>query len=167
MNKQNKIPTKKELEILELLQENSRIKVREIAKKLKIPVTTTHSKIKRLEKGGYIKEYTTILDEKKLGLKTTAYILISFSYETRDGRILDQRKVAKKIAEIPQVQEAHIVTGDWDIIIKVRIRDVEELGRLIVDKLRRIEGVQNTLTSVVLETIRETHKLPIKNIIKQ
>ena len=154
----------KEKRILEILQENCRLTVKEIARKIDSPITTIYSKLKKLEKKGYIKKYTAIINEKKLGLTTTAYILLSFSYETKNGRKLDQREVARRIARIPEVQEAHIVTGDWDIILKVRVKDVDDLGKFIIDKLRRIEGVEKTLTSVVLETVKETTKIPIRGL---
>lgn len=152
----------KDLKILEILQENCRITMRELASRIKSPITTTYSKVKRLEKLGLIKRYSAILNPKKLGLGTTAFVLVSFSYGAREGGRLNQREVARKIALLPEVQEAHIVTGDWDIILKVRVTDVDELGKFIVDKLRLVEGVEKTLTSVVLDTIKETTSIPIR-----
>ncbi|MEM4484051.1 MAG: Lrp/AsnC family transcriptional regulator, partial [Candidatus Methanomethylicia archaeon] len=109
---------------------------------------------------GYIKNYVAILDEKKLGFSTTAFILVSFSYEA-GGRKLDQREVAREISKFPEVQEVHIITGDWDMILKVKVRDVNELGQFIVDKLRKVVGVEKTLTSVSLESIKEDTGIPI------
>ncbi|OYT31128.1 MAG: Lrp/AsnC family transcriptional regulator [Thermoprotei archaeon] len=156
---------KKDIRILEELQNNCRITVRELAKKVQSPITTVYSKIKRFEKEGIIKGYRAILDHKKLQLKTTAFIFISFSYELKEhGKKLTQREVLEKLAMIPEVQEAHIITGDWDILLKVRVRDVDELGKFVVDKLRVIEGVSRTLTSVVLDTAKETTKIPLRTL---
>jgi DNA-binding Lrp family transcriptional regulator len=148
----------KDVALLEILQENARLTVKELSRKIGSPITTTHTRLKRLEKEGYIKAYRAILDPKKLGFSTLAYVFISFSRE----RGLDQRKVASEIAKIPEVLEVHIITGEWDILAKVRVSSVDELGELVVNKLRNIEGVEKTYTSVVLENIKESTKLPVR-----
>ncbi len=150
----------KDIKILEELQKNCRIPARELAKKLGSPITTVYARIKRLERLGVIKGYTAALNPFKLGFHTTAFILISYSTNERKS----QRDVAREIAELPEVQEVHIVTGDWDILVKVKVRDVEELGKFVVDKLRSIEGVGKTLTSVVLSTEKETAALKLNLI---
>ncbi len=149
----------KDLQILDELQENCKITIKKLAKRVHAPITTVYAKVKRLEKLGLIKAYRAILDYKKLGLKTSAFILVSFSYEVGERKKITQREVVKKIAMLPEVQEAHIVTGNWDIILKVRVRDVDELGKFVVDKLRMIEGVEKTLTCVILDTAKETTKI--------
>ncbi|AGT34586.1 MULTISPECIES: Lrp/AsnC family transcriptional regulator [Thermofilum] len=148
----------KDVALLELLQENARLTVKELSRKIGSPITTTHARLKRLEKEGFIKAYRAILDPKKLGFNTLAYIFISFSRE----KGLDQRKVASEIAKIPEVQEVHIITGEWDILAKVRVSNVDALGELVVNKLRNIEGVEKTYTSVVLENVKESTKLPVR-----
>lgn len=147
----------KDLAILDVLQENGRLTVKEISKKVNSPITTTHARLKKLEKEGYIKAYRAILDARKLGFTTTAFIFVSFSREQG----LDQRKVAEQIAKIPEVQEVHIITGEWDILVKARVGSVDDLGELVVGRLRSIQGVERTYTSVVLETVKETQKLPL------
>ena len=147
----------KDVALLELLQENARLTVKELSRKIGSPITTTHARLKRLEREGFIKAYRAILDPKKLGFNTLAYIFISFSRE----KGLDQRKVASEIAKIPEVQEVHIITGEWDILAKVRVSNVDALGELVVNKLRNIEGVEKTYTSVVLENVKESTKLPV------
>jgi len=147
----------KDRAILDILQDDAKITVKQLSRLIGSPVTTTHSRVKRLEKEGYIRHYRAIVDAKKLGYKTTAFILVSF---TRSSG-LDQREVAEEIARLPQVQEVHIITGDWDILVKVRVRDVEDLGDFIVDRIRKIRGVEKTYTSVVLDTIKETTKIPL------
>ena len=148
---------KREIEILKLLQKNCKMTAREMAKKIGRPITTIYSKIKRMEEVGIIRQYKAILDSKKLDKGTTAFILASFAY--RPGgreKPLSQRDVAKQIAAFPEVQEVHIITGGWDILIKVKADHVDTLGKLVMDKLRMVEGVENTLSCVVYETVKET-----------
>ena len=152
---------KKDIEILRIVQRNSKITTREIARQLNIPVTTVFTRIKKLEQKGIIKEYRAILNEKKLGKGTTAFILASFSYRTQNKELLSQRELAREIAKFPEVQEVHIITGDWDLLIKVKAENVEAIGKFVIDKLRLIKGIEKTLTCVVFETEKETTEIPL------
>ena len=150
-------PDKRDIEILKLLQKNCKMTAKEISKKIGSPITTVYAKIRRMEERGIIKQYTAILDSKKLDRGTTAFVLASFAY--RPGgreKPLSQRDVAKQIAVFPEVQEVHIITGSWDILIKVKADHVDTLGKLVMDKLRMVEGVENTLSCMVYETVKET-----------
>lgn len=147
----------RDVRILKLLQNDCKITAKEMARKIGSPITTVYSKIKRMEELGIIKQYKAILDSRKLDKGTTAFILTSFVY--RPGgreKPLSQRDVAKQIAAFPEVQEAHIITGGWDILIKVKADHVDTLGKLVMDKLRMIEGIENTLSCLVYETVKET-----------
>lgn len=147
----------KDLEILRILQENSKISSREIARKINSLIPTVYAKIKRMENLGLIKEYKTILDGKKLDKGTTAFIFVSFEYRPSGAEnTLDQREIAKKIAKFPEVQDLHIITGDWDMLIKVKAKDVDEIGKFVVDKLRKIEGIEKTLSCMVYDAIKES-----------
>lgn len=148
---------KRDIEILKLLQRNCRMTAKEMAKKIGSPITTVYAKIKRMEELGVIKQYKAILDSKKLDKGAAAFILTSFVY--RPGgreRPLSQRDVAKQIAAFPEVQEVHIITGGWDILIKVKADHVDTLGKFVMDKLRIVEGIENTLSCIVYETVKET-----------
>ncbi len=153
----------KDLAILALLQENCGLTAREIAQKIGSPITTVFAKIRRMEKLGVIKQYTAILDHKKLGFGVTAFILASFSYRAnKEGVPLSQRAIAEQISKFPEVQEVHIISGDWDILIKVKERDVDAIGKFVVDKLRTVKGIEKTLTCMVFDTLKETTNVPIE-----
>ncbi len=151
----------KDLAILTLIQENSKLTANQIAKKINTPITTVFAKIKRMEEMGIIKQYRAILSPEKLNLTTAAFILASVSYRTKDDENpITQRDVAEEIARFPEVQEVHIITGDWDLLVKLRAENVEAIGKFVVDKLRRIKGLDKTLTCMVFETVKETTSLP-------
>lgn len=147
----------KDLQILRILQSNCSLPIKTIAKMIDSPVTTVHAKIKRLENLGYIKSYKAVLDPRKLGKPVTAFILVSFAYTPPiASRMLSQRDVAKDIAKFPEVQEVHIITGDWDLLIKVKASSIDEIGKFVVDKLRTVHGVEKTLTCVVFDSVKES-----------
>ncbi|PMB74413.1 AsnC family transcriptional regulator [Candidatus Bathyarchaeota archaeon] len=153
----------KDLAILTLIQGNCRLTAREIARKINSPITTVFAKIKRMEELGIIKNYRAILDAGKLGIGTTAFILASVSYGTRANTTqISQRDIAKEIAKFPEVQEVHIITGDWDLLIKLKAENVDVIGKFVIDKLRLVKGIEKTLTCMVFETCKETTEIPIK-----
>jgi Lrp/AsnC family leucine-responsive transcriptional regulator len=157
----------KDMAILALIQENSKLTAKQIAKKIDAPITTVFAKTKRMEELGVIQDYRAILAPKKLDSGTAAFILASVSYRAKADDIpISQRVVAEEIAKFPEVQEVHVITGDWDLLIKLRAESVDTVGKFVVDKLRLIKGLEKTLTCMVFETVKETTKinLPLKKL---
>ena len=152
----------KDLAILTLIQENSKLTANQIAKRINTPITTVFAKTKRMEEMGIIKQYRAILSAEKLNLSTGAFILASVSYSTKNEQEspVSQRDVAEEIARFPEVQEVHIITGDWDLLVKLRAENVNAVGKFVVDKLRLVKGLDKTLTCMVFETIKESTSLP-------
>jgi Lrp/AsnC family transcriptional regulator, leucine-responsive regulatory protein len=152
----------KDLAILVLIQENSKLTANQIAKKIGAPITTVFAKTKRMEEMGIIKQYRAILSAEKLNLGTAAFILASVSYQAKneDQTPVSQRQVAEEIARFPEVQEVHIITGDWDLLVKLRAENVDAIGKFVVDKLRLIKGLEKSLTCMVFETVKESTSLP-------
>src|SRR3990172_281225 len=152
----------KDLGILKLIQENSKLTAKQIAKKTGTPLTTVFAKTKRMEELGIIKEYRAIVAPEKLSAGTAAFILASVSYRAKaDDAPISQRVVAEEIAKFPEVQEVHIITGDWDLLVKLRAENVDSIGKFAVDKLRLIKGLEKTLTCMVFETVKETTEIAV------
>ena len=160
----------KDSAILKLIQANSKLTAKQISKRINAPITTVFAKTKRMEGLGIIKEYRAIVAPEKLNAGTVAFILASVSYRTTvNGAPLSQRTVAQEIAKFPEVQEVQIITGDWDLLVKLRAENVDEIGKFVVDKLRLIQGLEKTLTCMVFETVKETTEVvppPRKKIVK-
>ena len=155
----------KDMAILVLIQEDSNLTAKQISKKIGAPITTVFAKTKRMEELGVIKGHRAILAPEKLEAGTAAFLLASVSYRAKaDDLPISQRTVAEEIARFPEVQEVHIITGDWDLLVKLRAESVDAVGKFVVDKLRLIEGLEKTLTCMVFETVKETTKinLPLK-----
>ncbi len=143
----------KDLKILELLRANARMTTSEMFKKLGMPQTTIHNRIKRMKESGIIKRFTVDLDRKKIGKSLVAYILCTVSYHTSQGQKISQFEVAKMIEGLPEVEDVSIVTGEIDLIVKVALENVDELNDFLIYKLRNIEGIEKTVTSVVLSEL--------------
>ncbi len=143
----------KDLKILELLRANARMTTSEMFKELGMPQTTIHNRIKKMKKSGVIKRFTVDLDKKKIGKSLVAYILCTVSYRTSRGQKISQFEVAQRIEGLPEVEDVSIVTGEIDLIVKVALEDVDELNDFLIYKLRNIDGIEKTVTSVVLSEL--------------
>ncbi|KYK32170.1 MAG: transcriptional regulator [Theionarchaea archaeon DG-70-1] len=141
----------KDRELMNVLGENSRLKTNDIAKKVKMPRTTVHHRIKKLEEEKIIRKFTIVPDFSKIGLPVTAFILVSF-LPTMDAK---QREVAEKIGNLKGVYEVHLISGEWDMILKVRSSSMEKIGELVIDELREIKGVGKTVTCGCFSTVKE------------
>src|SRR3989338_1480742 len=110
----------KDLAIIEVLKHNSSFSTQQISKKTSIPITTVHNRIKKLEKEGIIEGYTIRLNNKKIGRPIAAYVHIVVDYKLMKEKKISQHELAKKLKQREFVEEASMVAGPTDIIIKVR-----------------------------------------------
>jgi len=137
--------------ILRELWIDSSQSVREIAEKLGMPRTTVQERINKLKREGIIKRFTIEIDYSKLRKSTTAFILVSFM----PGPQVSQKELAKRISDLPDVEEVHLITGEWDIIVKVRGSSIKDIGELVVERIRMMDGVARTVTCAALYTAKE------------
>ena len=143
----------KDKKIIQILKENSKLSTQQISKKILIPITTVHNSIKKLEKEGIIKKYTIELDNKKIGKPILAFILITVDYHLLKKLKISQFDIAKKLKLNPAVEEASIVAGETDIIIKIRITDLDELDYFVIKYLRNFDGIERTKTMISVNEI--------------
>ena len=137
--------------ILEKLKEDANKPIAQLAKELKMPRTTIANRIKKMIESGIIKKFTIAIDYEKVGKPITAFILISFLPNYK----ISQRQLANLISKIENVYEVYIISGEWDLLLKVRGRSMEEIGKLVLDKIRRMEGVGKTVTCTCFHVVKE------------
>jgi Lrp/AsnC family leucine-responsive transcriptional regulator len=133
-----------------MLMEDARRSVVEIARELEMPRSTVQERIRRMVETGLIRGFTAVPDYALLGRPVTAFILVSFMPGT-----VSQRELAEEIAKIPGVHEVHLISGEWDILLKVRAESMEAVGRLVIDRLRAMKGVARTVTCACFSTIKD------------
>ena len=145
------IMDKKDEMIIAELKKNARNSTKKIAANINIPRVTVRDRIQKMIEQGIIKSFNISIDYKKIGYATEVFIFISF-IPTPD---VSQRELAKRIAKLPGVYEVHIISGEYDLLLKVRGKSLEGIGILVVDKLRQLKGVGKTLTFACFETVKE------------
>lgn len=142
--------------ILKCLQENARMKLTEIGKKVKKPPSTVSERIKRLEEEGIIMGYTALLNSKKMDRGFTAFVF----GQARLGKGIDLEQPGEQIAKIPEVLEVHFVTGEYDYLVKIKVKDQEEYLK-VVKKIASCFGLRGQ-GMIVPKTFKETTKLLIR-----
>ena len=149
-----------DIKILQLLQRDCKMSISEISTEIGKGISTVHARIKALEEMGVIKNYTAIVDPVKLGRPTLAFILITVRYRVPgEEKILSQREFCKEIAQHPFVQDVHVLSGEFDVLLKVRTKSIDELNSFIVDFLRQIPAVDRTLTMFAMDSSLESMEL--------
>ncbi len=145
-----------DLKILELLQADGRTSNTDIAKVVDLVPSAVLERIRRLEKKGIIEGYTARVNPKVLGLGLAAYVSVRVT--DRPG----SQETAKQLTKLPEVLEIHNIAGPDCLLVKVRAADTEDLARLLRESFGRIRSIKSTRTTVVLETVKETSVLPVK-----
>jgi DNA-binding Lrp family transcriptional regulator len=142
---------KNDQKLIELLQEDSKRSIQELAQRAGLPPTTVHNRIKKLEQLGVIVRYTAVVNAAKLGKHVTAFVLVTTSSRTPAGVRVNQDDIAREIRALG-AQEVHVVTGSADIIAQVIAKDLDELNAFVTQKLRSLDGVDKTQTMLVLSS---------------
>jgi len=143
------------LKILKILQTKARIPNVEVARQVDMAPSAVLERIRKLEQKGFIDGYEVRLNPEKFKRNLVAFITVVTS--SRESVAL----TGKRLTAIPEIQEVHHITGEDGFLVKVRVSDVAELGKLIQDKILRIADVKKTHTAIVMSTFKETARIPI------
>jgi DNA-binding Lrp family transcriptional regulator len=136
--------------ILQQLRNDARMPTKRIATNLDIPRVTVHTRIEKMKDEGIILGFTVLTDYKKIGLPVTAFVFATFSEDTN----ATQQELAKQIGELPNVYEVHLISGEWDMLIKLRGESLDQIGVIVLDQIRQIKGVARTITCPAFSTIK-------------
>ncbi|MCX6774085.1 MAG: Lrp/AsnC family transcriptional regulator [Candidatus Micrarchaeota archaeon] len=137
--------------ILEELRKDAKVSLKQLARQLGIPLTTVYSRIGRLERGGIIRRYRIEIDWKKIGYGIKAYVFVYLDYRKMKEKKKTQKDIVRLLNGLPFVEEAESVTGDVDIIMRVRAKDSPDLGRVLMQYVQNIEGIDRTRAFISME----------------
>jgi Lrp/AsnC family leucine-responsive transcriptional regulator len=137
-------------EILRALQTNGRKPVSELAREVRLTTTPCLDRVRRLEKGGYIKGYRALLDPNRLGLSLLAFVEIRVDATTAAS--CDQLRAT--IASMEEIIECHKITGEFDYLLKLRVSDMNAYRQFLDGRLTQLPGIERTRTVVVVDEIK-------------
>jgi Lrp/AsnC family transcriptional regulator for asnA, asnC and gidA len=137
----------KDYQILRILQRNARTPFLEIARKLDVSGATIHERVRNLAREGIIQGFTARIDFKKLGYEVTSLVAVTLEHPS-----LELRKLKEDLLSIPEITEAHNLTGDTDLLLKIKTKSIDDLRNLLTERVQNLEGVQRLSTSIVLDS---------------
>ncbi|TWD86213.1 AsnC family transcriptional regulator [Variovorax beijingensis] len=141
-----------DMAILRVLLLDSRKTLQEIGSEVGLSPTSCWTRIKKLEAHGVIKRYTIDVDPAKLGYHDSVIVQVTLESHT-DETLYDFGRV---LATIPEIQEAYLVSGDYDYYIRIAVRDTRDYERLLREKLYKIPGIRHSKSHFVLRVLKET-----------
>jgi Lrp/AsnC family transcriptional regulator for asnA, asnC and gidA len=140
--------------ILRLLQEDARMPFSEIAREIDMSSATVHDRVNKLEEEGVIEGYHATVDPKAAGYGISAFVGI----RVEQGGEWD---TLERLRDIDGIQEVHLTTGEWDVVIRVFAQDSDELRELMFSEVPETEGFDRSQTMVILGTDYESEVLPL------
>ena len=143
--------------ILALLQADARLTNNDLSERVNLSASQCSRRRQRLEEAGLIRGYRAVLDRDRLGFPLVSIISVTLATHNRDNA----RRFAELMERLPDVLEAHALTGEMDYFVKVVTPDLKSLAEFVNDVLLPHESVQHVKTSIVLQTLKETAALPL------
>lgn len=137
--------------ILTVLAEDGRISITDLAKRIGLSKSPTQARLRRLEDAGVILGYRALLDPIRLGLDHVAFVEV---------RLSDTREIALKafnaaVAKVPEIEQAHMIAGHFDYLLKVRTRDMAAYRHFLGQTITTLPYVSSTSTYVAMEAVKE------------
>ncbi|WP_370898547.1 Lrp/AsnC family transcriptional regulator [Chryseobacterium gossypii] len=147
----------KDLQLLRLLQKDAKLTVKELAKEVNLSPSPVFERVKRLEQEGYIKKYAAILDAEKLNLGFTVYCQLKL--KSNDSYLAVEFE--REILEIEEVAECYSISGDFDFLLKVYVRDMKQYQNFVFNILGSVQSIGSTHSTFVMAQVKNTHGLTI------
>ena len=144
-----------DIRILSILQENARTTQADIAKAVGLAPSAVLERVRKLEAKGAIRDYVALIDPRLAHRSLLAFVAV------RTNEYGPEQPSAQALAQIPEVLEIHHVAGEDCFLLKVRAKDAEHLGQMLRRQIAAVPGVTSTRTTIVLETVKETCRVPL------
>ena len=143
--------------ILKVLQQQGRISMTELAEQVGLSTTPCTERVRRLEREGVIEGYSARINPKALGLPLL--VLVEIKLASKSGDIFEAFR--REVLKLPQILDCHLVSGDFDYLIKARIPDMSQYRELLGDILLKLPQAEESRSYIVMEEVKETLELPI------
>jgi len=143
--------------ILECLQADGRISNVQLARQVNLTPTPCIERVKRLERQGYIRGYTAILDPELVDASLLVFVEIDLSHTSPDAF----KRFSEQAKKLPEIMDCHLVSGNFDYLIKARVSNMKAYRELLGDKILSLPFVNGSRSYVVMEEVKETSTLPL------
>ena len=140
--------------ILSLVQRDGKLAQAEVAKRVGLSAAAVNERLKKLENAGVILRYVAVVDPQAVGASIAAFVEVFVEHPRYEPDLIT------RMLELDEVQECHHITGEFSMMLKIRVRDMESLQNLLLRQLNALEGVRQTRTVMVLSTLKEESFVP-------
>jgi Lrp/AsnC family leucine-responsive transcriptional regulator len=147
----------KDLQLLRILQKNAKLTVKELAKEINLSPSPVFERVKRLEQEGYIKHYAAVLEAEKLNRGFTVFCQVKLKIHDRSVG----NKFVKDIVQIEEVAECYNISGDFDFLLKVQVRDMKHYQDFVFNKLGSVDSIGSTHSTFVMAEVKNNHGVTI------
>jgi len=151
---------RRDTQILAALQQDGRRSVVELAEEIGLSPTPCARRVRQLEEAGVILGYTAVVEPRSLGLSVQAFVQVRLERHTDDN--VEQFK--RSLAHLDEVIACFAMTGAHDFILHVVVPDLESLQTVVLRKLLKIPSVRDVQSSIVLETVKHSPRLPLGHL---
>jgi len=135
--------------ILSLVQRDGKMPQAEIAKRVGLSTAAVNERLKKLENAGVIRRYVAVVDPSAVGMGVTAFVEVFIEHPRFEPAFI------AKVRAMDEVQEVHHITGEFSLLLKLRVAGMEALQQLLIHHLNALEGVRQTRTVIALSTSKE------------
>ncbi|MEP3045203.1 MAG: Lrp/AsnC family transcriptional regulator [Roseibium sp.] len=146
-----------DVKLLAALQENAALTNAELGDAIGLSASQVSRRRQKLEDSGIIRRYRAALSPEALGLTVTAFVGVTLGAHSKENA----RKFRNMVKAMPEVQEAHTLTGDVDYMLKIVVPDLKSLSRIVNDDLLPQEAVHHVRSSIAMDTLKDDNLLPI------
>ena len=146
-----------DLKILAALQKDARISNQLLAERVGLSPSPCLRRVRQLEEDGVIRRYVTLVDPRSLGLGLHAFVEVKLDRQTRSS--VDRFEA--EVRRYPEVLECHQIAGDWDYVLRVVVRDLDEFRAFHMNKLAKAPGMANVKSSISMNQVKYTTELPV------
>jgi Lrp/AsnC family leucine-responsive transcriptional regulator len=145
----------KDRRILALVQRDAKMPQAEIARRVGLSAAAVNERLKKLENAGVIRRYVAVVDPPAVGASVTAFVEVFIEHPRFEAAFIARAR------EMDEVQEVHHITGEFSLLLKIRVAGMEALQQLLIHHLNALEGVRQTRTVIALSTSKEETFVPI------
>ncbi|MBB5193182.1 Lrp/AsnC family leucine-responsive transcriptional regulator [Silvimonas terrae] len=150
MNPRNRLLDQQDRKILRALQQNARLSNAELAEQVGMSATACWNRTRQLEAEGYISAYVALIDQKKLGFADI--VLVEITLDSHEENTLI--RFGEELAALPEVLEAHLVSGEYDYLVKLAVDGTAGYERFLREKLYRISGIRHSRSMFALRCMK-------------
>jgi Lrp/AsnC family leucine-responsive transcriptional regulator len=140
--------------ILALVQRDAKLPQAEIARRVGLSTAAVNERLHKLEAAGFLRRYVAVVDPKAVGAGIAAFVEVFIEHPRHEPRFVET------VLGLDEVQECHHITGEFSLLLKIRVRDMEALQQLLIHRINALEGVRQTRTVIVLSTSKEESFVP-------